>query len=106
MKLGQEIRFKEGFEVTSEITGNKLMVMKNDSAIVTKRGLKVINGEARGKILDFNKDEIKGVDYKNIAKLIYQRLNNEYDISEFLMDYEISKEEILDSIIDVLSCIM
>lgn len=105
MKLGQRIKFDKTFEITSELSNKKLKVAKGDSAIVTKRGYKIINGEGTGKIVAFTKEEkesIKGLDYENIARTIHERLDYEFDIGEHLNNYEISEEDYIDNIVDVL----
>ena len=105
MKLGQKIDFDKTFEITSELSKKKLKVAKGDSAIVTKRGYRIINGEGRGKILALTKEEkesIKGLDYQNIAMAIYERLDREFDIKEHLDNYDIYEEECIYSIMDFL----
>lgn len=105
MKLGQKIDFDKTFEITSELSNKKLKVAKGDSAIVTKRGYRIINGEGRGKILAFTKEEkesIKGLDYQNIAETIHERLDCEFDIKEHLDNYDISEEEYINNIMDIL----
>ena len=104
MKLGQKVEFKNEFEIEILILQDKLKVKKGDNAIVTKSGFKVLNGEAKGKIISFNKhdEEPSEIDYENISKLIYQNLDREYDISEFLIDCGIMKEYFMESIEEVL----
>ena len=103
MKIGQEMKFKNDFEIETMIKKDKIKVKKGDKAIVTKHGLKILNGYARGMILPFEKNnKPEGIDYENISKLIYQRLNSEYDMSEFFIDYEIDKKDFIYSIEDIL----
>ena len=103
MKIGKEIKFKNDFEIETMIKKDKIKVKKGDKAIVTKHGLKILNGYARGKILPFEKNnKPEGIDYENISKLIYRRLNSEYDMLEFFIDYEIDKKDFIYSIEDIL----
>ena len=104
MKLGQKVEFKNEFEIETLILQDKLKVKKGDNAIVTKSGFKVLNGEAKGKIISFNEhdEEPSEIDYENISKLIYQKLDREYDISEFLIDCGIMKDDFIESIEEVL----
>lgn len=106
-KLGQEVKFTKGFELTSEISKTTLQVNEGDKAIITRSGFKIANGEARGKILIFNQDEqVKGHDYTNIARLIYQRLNNAFLIEPILEDDGYEVKDILGEIEDVLMDIL
>ena len=103
MKIGQEIKFKNDFEIETMIKKDKIKVKKGDKAVVSKHRLKILNGYARGKILPFEKNnKPEGIDYGNISKLIYQRLNSEYDMLEFFIDYEIHKKDFIYSIEDIL----
>ena len=108
MKLGQKVEFKNEFTIETLVLKDKLTVKKGDCAIVTKSGFKVLNGEAKGKIISFNKhdEEPSEIDYENISKLIYQKLNNEYDISEFITDYDIDKKYFIETIEEVIMDIL
>lgn len=103
MKIGQEVKFKNDFMIETIINKVGLQVKEGDKALVTKNGLKILNGEARGKITSFQEGEqIKGYDYSNIAKIIFRRLNGVFAIENYLDDEEISVEEFLEEIEDVL----
>lgn len=103
MKIGQEIKFKNDFEIESMVKKDKIQVKKGDKALVTNLGLKILNGCGRGITLPFEKDnKPKWIDYGNISKLIYQKLNNEFDMMEIFEDYGIDKEDFIYSIEDTL----
>lgn len=107
MKLGQEITFKNDFKIETLITNTKLQVKEGDKGIATRTGLKIINGEGRGKITNYQEGEhIRGYDHRNISKMILRRLNGVFNLEEF-MDYEeISFSEMIDEIEDVLTDIL
>lgn len=106
-RLGQEIKFKNSFEIETVLSKNKLQVKEDDKAIVTRSGFRVINGEARGKIISFQKDEqVKGYDYTNISKLIFNRINIVFGLEMYLDDVEIECMEFIDEIEDVLMDIL
>lgn len=108
MKLGQKVEFKNEFTIETLVLKDKLTVKKGDCAIVTKNGFKMLSGDARGKIMSFNEhdEEPREIDYENIAKLIYQKLNNEYDISEFITDYDVDKKYFIETIEEVIMDIL
>lgn len=107
MKLGEKVIFENGFEIEGVISQNKLTVKKGDTALVTRYGYKILRGEGRGKIISFMEDEKpNGIDCEGVADMIYERLNREYNVSEFLMDYDIDEEDFIDSIFDVISDIL
>lgn len=106
-RLGQEVKFTKGFEIEAILSKTKLQVKEGDKAIVTRSGLKIINGEARGKILNFvDGEEVKGHDYTNISKIIYERLNNAFLIEPILEDDGYEVKDILEEIEDVLMDIL
>lgn len=107
MKLGQEITFKNDFKIETLITNTKLQVKKGDKAIATRTGLKILSGEGRGKITSYQEGEhIRGYDHKNIAKMVFNRINCVYDIEGFMMYEDIKKSEIIDEIEDILTDIL
>ena len=107
MKLGQTIKFKDGFEVKSPISNKIFNIKEGDEAIVTKNGYKMLSGEARYKKINFREnDVVDGINYSKIASLIYKRLNNEYEIEEFLNDCDIEPCRVIDSIMDILEDII
>lgn len=107
-KIGEEISFSEEFEIESALSGNKLTVKAGDKGYLDSRGnIHYTTGQARGKIQSMkNEIEVKGYHYENIARMIFKRLDNQYRISEFLDDYDISMNDFRDEIEDVLSDIL
>lgn len=101
MKYGEEITFKEDFIIESLLNGIQHQIKKGDTALVTKYGNKILKGEGLGKIV-ITKDKPKGYDYGNIAKVIYRRLDNYFDL-DYLLEYEgIDKERFIEEITDVI----
>lgn len=106
-RLGQEVKFTKGFEIESELSKTKLQVKEGDKAIITRSGIKIANGKARGKILNFvDGEEVKGHDYTNIARLIHRRLNAIYGLEMFLDDEGIEMDGFLEEIEDILMDIL
>lgn len=106
-RLGQEVKFKNGFEIETTISKAKLQVKEGDRAIVTRSGFKIVTGEAKDKILNFvDGEEVKGHDYSNIARMIYRRLNAVYGLEMYLDDEGIEMDEFLEEIEDVLMDIL
>lgn len=107
MKIGEKIKFKEDFEIKTIVSEKKLQVKKGDKCIVTKDGLKVLNGEARGKILNFHKsDKVEGYDYENIADMIFNRLNAMFGLDMYLDEEELERHDFVEEIADVLMDIL
>lgn len=106
-RLGQEVKFKNNFEIEAALSKSKLHVKEGDRAIVTRSGFKIVTGEAKGKILNFvDGEEVKGHDYPSISRLIYQRLNNAFLIEPILEDDGYEVKDILEEIEDVLTDIL
>ena len=106
-KLGQEVKFVEEFTIVTLLSETKLTIKKGDKAIVTRTGFKMLTGEARGKIINFNKSDIvKGYDYENISRLILNRINAVFGLEMYLEDEAIESSEIIEEIEDVLMDIL
>jgi hypothetical protein len=101
-KIGQEIEFIEDFEIEKVISKEKVQVKKGDTAVITSNGTAIhTKGKARGMIQCLSGVELEGYDHENIAKMIFKRLDNEFNLTEYLRDdYYI--ETIVDEIEDVL----
>lgn len=107
MRIGQEVEFKNDFKIETYLTGTKLQVKSGDKALVTNMGLKILTGEARGKITNFaDNTELKGYDYENISKLIYRRLDNYFDLGELLENDDIDSSRFREEIEEVLMNIL
>lgn len=103
MKIGQEIKFKENFEIEAIISKTKLEIKEGDRALITRSGFKVLTGEAKGKTLCFNDyEEAKGYDYSNISKLIFNRVNREFGLKMLFEDEGIDIENFIEEIEDLL----
>ena len=83
MKIGQEVTFKNDFKIEMILTKKVLQIKSGDKAIATRTGLKILNGEGRGKITNYQEGEhIRGYDHKNISKMILRRLNSVFNLEE------------------------
>jgi len=106
-KIGQQITIADDFVIESVFGGDKLQVKQDDKGFVDSRGMiHYISGQARGKIQKFEDIEAKGYDHENIAKMVFRRIKNEFGLSEYLEDYEISEKDFVNEIEDVLSNIL
>lgn len=98
LKIGQEIEMTEDFVIESCLGTKVLEVKKGDKGYID--GNKLIHyttGKARGMLQKVDV-EIKGFDYENISKIIFNRLNSSYNIKEFLDDYDLDKKEFTEEI--------
>ena len=106
-KIGQEITSTQDFEIELTLSGNKLLVKEGDKGFVDSKGnVHYTTGQARGKIQCLTNVELKGYDHENIAKMIFKRIKNEFGLSEYLEDYEISEKDLVNEIEDILSDIL
>jgi hypothetical protein len=107
-KIGEEIGFNKEFEIESAFGGNKLQVKEGDKGYIDSRGnIHYTTGQARGKIHSLGKEiEVKGYDHSNIAKMLFKRLNNQFNLKEALDDYDISDKDLIDELEDILSDIL
>lgn len=103
-KVGQEIIVQEDFEIETSLSKNKITVKAGDKGFVDNKGfIHYTTGVARGK-MHFNKELILiGHDYENIARIIFKRLDNEFELSDFLEAFDIDKKDFIDEIEDVLT---
>lgn len=107
LQIGQEIVIKDDFEIESALGNEKRVVEKGDRGVVTSSGLvQYVSGNARGKIQKIEDVELKGYDTENIAKLVFQRLNSQYQIKDFLEDWDIETKDFIGEIEWVLSEIL
>ncbi|EPY2295890.1 hypothetical protein ACXATC_003560 [Clostridium sporogenes] len=103
-KIGEMIRIKEDFEIKTAIRENTIQVKEGDTGFMDSKGMiHYLTGEARNKIQKIDDIEVKGYDYESIAKLIFKRLNIEYNICEMLENEGIEGHEFRDTIEDVLT---
>lgn len=107
-KIGEQIGFSEEFVIESAFGGDELTVKEGDRGFLDSRGMiHYTTGQARGKIHSL-KGEIKveGYDHENIAKMVFKRLDNQYRISDFLNDWDISMVDFINEIEEILSDIL
>lgn len=101
-KIGEQIEFKKDYSVET-FNGRKLEVKKGDKAIVNSRGfIEYTSGKAKGirQIVDGIK--VEGYDHMNISKQILKRLISGYNLEGFMEEEELSMQEFLEEIEDVL----
>jgi len=105
--IGEGIVIKKDFEIETAFNDNKLQVKIGDKGYVDGNGfIHYTTGEARGKMQKISDVVLEGYDCENIATLVFQRLNNHFNIKEFLDDYEIDKKYFIDEIECALSDIL
>lgn len=102
-KIGQEIEITEDF-ILKTVGGRELIVKAGDKAIIdSKARIKYISGQARDAMQMLEKGiEVNGYDHRNIAEMIYKRLNNAFLIEPILEEDGYEVKDILDEIEDVL----
>lgn len=104
IKIGQEVTVQEDFEIEAALSKNKIIVKAGDKGFVDGEGfIHYITGAARGKIHTVNNLIPKGYDHENIARLIFKRLNNEFNLKDLLEDMDIQAKDFTDEIEDVLT---
>lgn len=98
LKIGQEIEMTEDFVIESCLGTKVLEVKKGDKGYIDGNGcIHYTTGKAIG-MIQKAAAEIKGFDYENISKIIFNRLNNSYNFEEFLDDYDIDRHELIEEI--------
>jgi len=107
-KIGEIVTITDDFEIKGAIDNNNTILVKSgDTGFIDSKGLiHYMTGKARGKIQNIEDIEVKGYDYESISKLIYKRLNAEYDIGEMLENEDIDKIDFMETIEDMLSDIL
>lgn len=102
-KIGQEIEITEDFTLKT-VGGSAITVKVGDRAVIdSKARVKYISGQARDVVQMLGKDiEVNGYDHRNIAEMIYKRLNNAFLIEPILEEDGYEVKDILDEIEDVL----
>lgn len=105
-RLGQIIKTDTEQKMKRMVSGDIEKLPKGSKLLVTRTGFKVLNGECKDLIVPLNGKTIKGTDYTNIARMIYSRLDSEFDIKTLLDNEEIETDEFLEGIEDVLMDIL
>lgn len=107
LKIGQEVEITQDFEIEAELSEKKMLVKKGDKGFVDSRGrIHYTSGNAIDKIQLLKDSEVKGYDTENIAEMIFNRLKRVFYIDEFLDVYDISKDDFINEIDDVLMDIL
>lgn len=107
MKIGQEIEVKEDFKINTTVSEKVKTVKKDDKGFIDSRGfLHLTTGNGSGKIVKINDVKVKGYDYENISKMIFDRLKCSFGIEDFLIDEEIEPKHFMEEIEDILSDIL
>jgi len=107
-KIGEEIGFSQDFEIESVLSGNKVVVKAGDRGFIDSNGhVHYTTGQARGVIQKIGKEiKISEYDHHNIAKMLWNRLKTQFEIEEFLGDYDVSEKDVIGEIEDILSDIL
>ena len=105
MKIGDEIFAKEKGYLSSVVGDNVITINPGDKAVVTKTGVKYLTGDARGKYVykDMRKENLL-YNTDNIARRVADNIINSfgYDFKESLEELGISKEDLIDVILEEL----
>ena len=105
-RLGQIIETDIDQKIKRMVSGDIVTLPKGSRLLVTRTGFKVLSRECHNCILPLNGKEINGIDYTNISRLIYQRLNGVLGLEMYLDDEEIELDEFLEEVEDVLMDIL
>ena len=103
-EIGQEIIIDEDYTIQSVLTGKLIQVRKGDKGFLDANGnIHIRTGDARGKIVPFiEKERVSGYDIQNIAEMIYKRLDGEFEIGDYMDDCGVEKEDIVNTLEDLL----
>ena len=104
MKIGQEITIKENKFIVG-LNDEVIEIKANDKAIITKYGVRYLDGYAKGKINISDKSKIKGYDVDNISKRIVNTLidNFSYMFEEYMEDYDVNRKDLEEIVHDELN---
>lgn len=103
MKIGEEIILKEDRKLI-DILGTKTTISKKgDRAIMTKNGLRFLDGENRNKLI-YEKIDMPKFDVDNISKRIFRNMKYilEYTFDDFLEENGIEESQLIESIVEEL----
>lgn len=103
MMIGEEIIIQEDKQIKTILTDKVLNVKRGDKALITKRGITYLTGEARGKTEFVNNPENIRYDIDNISKIIVRALMSRCEeLEEYMNDYDIKKSELYECVGDEL----
>jgi len=107
-KIGEEIGFSQDFEIESALSRNKVTVKVGDKGFIDSKGnVHYTTGQACGIIQRIGKEiEMEDYDYHSIAKMLWNRLKSQFEIEEFLGDYDVNEKDVLEELEEVLSDIL
>ena len=105
-KLGEIIKTDIDQKIKRTVSETIETLPKGSELLVTRTGFKVLSRECRGAILPLNGKEIKGADYSNISKLIFNRINGVFELETYLEDDGIEYNQVVEEIEDVLMDIL
>lgn len=107
MKIGQEVVVKDDFKINTTVSEKVKTVKKGDKGYIDSEGLiHITTGNCKGKILKLNDVKVKGYDYKNISKMVFDRLKSSFEIEKFLIAEEIESKYLIEEIEDILRDIL
>lgn len=107
-RIGDKIAANEDIELSHQIGGKTVGVIRKGtegwvSAIEPALTIIWQTGEIHTIVSGEEEIKICGYNTKGIAQLIFSYLDNEYPIDEFMEDYKVTKEELIDTISNALS---
>lgn len=106
-KIGGEVVIQEEFILKGDSDGVELKVKKGDKALLDGKGvLNYIDGEAIGVKQVLEGIDVKEYDYINIAKLVFNRLDDYFNLTEKLSDIGINSGRFTYEIKEVLKEIL
>lgn len=97
-KIGEEVKFKEDFEVET-FGGRNLKITTKDKAIACINDkIRVLSGEAKHVYVKLDSAKTKGYDYANLANLVYKGLNGYFRIDTSMSDMDIDVSDFKDCV--------
>jgi hypothetical protein len=103
LKIGQRLVITEDFKIEGALSGSEIDVKKGDEGFIDKSGnLHYTTGKAQGKIQHIKEEIGNSVDVENVANLIFKRLKSQFEISDYLDNYDIPEKDFVDEIAYVL----
>ena len=96
-KIGEEVEITEDFEFKT-LGGRRFKVKEGDKGILTSRGTIIYTTGAAKNLMQVADCNLKGYDNKNIAKLIYENLNRDFNIDDYLNNEDIDVDDFIETI--------
>ena len=101
LKIGEEVKLLEDVETRTCFRDTPLTINAGSKAIVASNHcIEYVSGNAVGKIQMLNKEQfqVNGYDTENIAKMILNVLNRDYDLEQVMETSGIDTDNLLESI--------